>query len=392
VITATRRAARTAAALACLLVAAGCGGAPAAGPARPAAPPAPPLATSFASAGGSDWAIVEMGGSAAQENNFWQLFVRPAAAAPWRQATPLGVADNGGLVAASPGGSSLLTGFRPSQGLTFSPLAASSDSGTTWSPTGPVNPGLANLPDALAAGPGGRVLALTNGGGAQLGTGLGSAWTHLSSVAALAATAPGRACGLTGLTAATFSSSGAPMLAGSCDRPGTAGIFADSGRGWQAAGPAIPAALAGDDIDVLRLASTGTGAVALLRAGTGPDTSLVAAFSSPAGGSGSYWALSRPLPIGSGQVLSTTIGPGSAVGVIRSGGTGVTVAGPGGAWQALPALPRWTATLALGPSGQVDAIAAHLGTFSDWRLAPGSAGGWHLAQTVDVTIPYGSSS
>jgi hypothetical protein len=385
-----RRAAPVGMAVACLL-AASCGGAPAGRSTRPAAPPAPPLATSFASAGGSSWAIVEMGGSAAQENNFWQLFVRPAALAPWRQATPEGVADNGGLVVASPGSGSLLTGFRPSQDLTFSPLAASSDNGASWSPASPVIPGLANVPDALAAGPGGHVLALTDDGGAQLGTGFGSAWSRFSSVTALAATGAAKTCRLTRLNAAAFSSSGAPLLAGGCARPGIAGIFASTGGGWRAAGPAIPESMARETIDVLRLASTGTGAVALLQAGAGADASLIVAFSAP-GDDGSQWTLSAPLRIGSRRLLATTVGPGLAVGVILNAGTGVALAGQGAPWQTLPALPRWTATLALGPSGQVDAIAAHLGTFSDWRLAPGSAGGWHLAQTMDVTIPYGSSS
>jgi hypothetical protein len=380
------RTARGTAALACLLLA-GCGSAPASRTARPAPPPAPPMATSFAGAA-SDWAIVEMGGSAAQENNFWQLFVRSAATAPWRQATPLGVADNGGLSVASSGGS-LLTGFQPSQELTFSPLATSSDNGANWSPASPVNPGLASLPDALAAGPGGRVLALTDGGGAQLGTGLGSAWTRLSSLSALAATGPGRACGLTSLTAAAFSSSGVPLLAGSCSRPGIAGIFADTSGGWRAAGPAIPASLARDPIDVLRLTSTSSGMMALLQAGTGANASLVAAFS-PAGGS--QWTLSAPLPAGSRPLLSTTVGPAFSIAVILNGGQAVTLAGPGASWQQLPPLPRWAATLALGQPGTVDAIAAHAGTFSDWRLTPGSPGGWRLAQTLQVTIPYGSSS
>jgi hypothetical protein len=386
----SRQAARTAAALACVL-AAGCGSSLASSTTRPAAPPAPPLATSFGGAGGSGWTIVDMGGPAAQENNFWQLFVRPSATAAWRQATPAGVADNGGLVVASAGGGSLLTGFRPSQDLSFSPLAASSNNGENWSATGPLNPGLASLPDALAAAPGGRVLALTDGGGAQLGTGFGSAWTRLSSASALAATAAGKTCGLTSLTAAAFSESGALMLAGDCGRQGTAGIFTDTGGTWQAAGPAIPASMARETVGVVRLASTGSGLVALLRAGTGPDTSLVAAFS-PAGSGGSQWTLSAPLRIGSRQLLSTTVGPGTSAGIILNAGTGVTLAGPGAPWQTLPALPRWTATLSLGPSGEVDAVAANVGTFSDWRLGSGAAGGWHLAQTIQVSIPYGSSS
>ena len=56
--------------------------------------------------------------------------------------------------------------------------------------------------------------------------------------------------------------------------------------------------------------------------------------------------------------------------------------------EGLHALPAWTATVALGPGGQVDAIAAHASTFTDWRLAPA---GWNQQQTIRVTIPYGSS-
>jgi hypothetical protein len=381
-----RRTACTTAALACLF-AVGCGSKPAASATPRAVPPAPPLATSSGGAGGSSWTTVQMGGSAAQENNFWELFVRPAATAPWRQATPLGVADNGGLVVASTGGASLLTGFQPSQALAFSPVAASSDNGEHWSAVDPVNPGLASVPDALAAGPSGRVLALTDGGGAELGTASGSAWTRLSSAKALAATGAGKTCGLAGLTAAAFSNSGVPMLAGGCDRPGVAGIFADAGSGWSAAGPAVPASVAGETIGVVRLVATSAGIVALLQAGTGPDASLIAAFS-PAGGS--KWTLSAPLSIDSRQLLSTTVGPGFSIGVILNGGMGETLAGPGASWQKLPALPRFAATLALGPSGAVDAIAAHASTFADYRLTPG--GGWQLAQTMLVTIPYGSSS
>jgi hypothetical protein len=376
----------------CLLAAgaliAGCGSTAASSPAQAAAPAAPPpLATSSAAATGSGWAVVEMGGSAAQHDNFWELFVRPAGSARWRLATPAGVADNGGLVVAGSGGGSLVTGFRPSQDLTFSPLAASEDDGATWSPSGPVSPGLASAPNALAAGPDGRLMALTSGGGAELGT--GAAWTRLSTAQALAATPAGRACGVTGLTAAAFGVSGTPMLAAGCARPGVTGIFADSGGGWYAAGPPVPAALARLDIEVLTLTGyagpAGTGLVALLRSGSGPAASVTAAWS---GDGGSRWALSAPLRLGGGQLTATATGPGGAFGIIINSNRGATLAGPGASWRALPALPRSTATLALGPAGQADAIAVHLGTFSDWRLG---ASGWTLAQTIRVTIPYGSS-
>ena len=136
----------------------------------PAAVPPPQLATAITTAAGTSWAIVVMGGSSAQHDDFWQLFARPAGATKWRQVTPAGVADNGGLVAGVTGAGSLVAGFRPSQDLSFSPLAATADSGASWSAGGPVNPGLADVPDALAGGPGGQLIALTQGGGAQLGT------------------------------------------------------------------------------------------------------------------------------------------------------------------------------------------------------------------------------
>jgi hypothetical protein len=374
----TRRAGLAAAGVLSAVVAvAGCGSKPAPSTAPPPAPAPPPLATSFTSTAGSGWAVVEMGGSAAQEENFWQLFVRSAATAKWRLATPLGVADNGGLVVASPGSGSLVTGFRPSQLLTYSPLASSSDNGTSWSPAGPVNSGLTDTPDALAAGPGGSLLALT-GGGAELGQRLGATWKRLSSARSLAATQPGKACGVTGLTGAAFTSAGTPVLAASCSRPGVAGIFADIGGSWQAAGPAVPASLARQDIDVLRLTAAGPGLVALLQA----DGRIVAAWYD-----GSRWTVSAPLH--ATTLRSTAIGPDGSVGIILNGSHGATLAGPGAAWHVLPALPKWAATLALGSSGQVDAIAANGGTFRDWRLAPA---GWSLAQTIHVAIPYGSSS
>ena len=358
---------------------AGCGSTPAPSTATPPAPAPPPLATSFASAAGIGWAIVDMGGSAAQQDNFWELFVRAAGATTWRVATPQGVADNGGLVVASPGGGSLVTGFRPSQLLTYSPLAASTDNGTSWSPAGPVNSGLSDAPDALAAGPGGSLIALTSDG-AELGQRLGAAWTRLSSARSLAATQAGKACRVTGLTGTAFTSSGTPILAASCSRPEVAGIFAERGGSWHAAGPAVPASLARDDIDVLRLTAAGPGLVALLRAGP----SIVAAWYN-----GSRWTVSAPLH--AETLSSTAIGPGGSVGVILNANHGATLAGPGAAWHALPALPRWAATLALGSSGRVDAIAARSGTFWDWRLAAAGPAGWSLAQTVHVEIPYGSS-
>ena len=174
------------------------------------------------------------------------------------------------------------------------------------------------------------------------------------------------------------------MLAGSCSRPGTAGIFTKRGGSWQAAGPAVPRSLADQVIDVLRLAATGTGVVALLQAGSGAAASLIAAWSQASG-----WVLSAPLRIGTGGLRSMSFGPGTAVAVVLPAGHGETLAGPGSSWRALPRLPASAAALALGPGGRVDALTAHAERFADWRL--GAGGGWGLAQTIHVTIPYGSS-
>lgn len=384
---ATRRLTAAASGLVCAgVMVAACGSTPAP-TGQPAAPVPPPLATSFAGGTGASWAVVQMGGPAAQHNNFWELFARPAGSARWRLVTPAGVADNGGLVVATAGGS-VLTGFRPSQDLTFSPLAASSDGGTSWSPAGPLTPGLAAAPDALAATADGRVIALTKGGGVQSGSQKSTSWTHLATVRTVARTAAGRACGPTGLTAAAFASTGTPLLAADCSRPGTVGIFADTGSGWFQAGPAKPASLAHEDIAVVRLAAAGPGVTALLRAGSGRDSSLIAAWSH---GIGRPWTLSAPLPVGAQRLTSTAIGPGGSIGVVLGATRGETLAGPGTSWRALPALPRWTATLALGPGDEVDAIAAHLRTFSDYWLQSGTPARWALAQTTKIDVPYGSS-
>ena len=108
-----------------------------------------------------------MGGSAVQDNAFWQLFLRPAGSTRWELVTPPGTVDNGGLVLAG-GGQALDTGFRPSQNLTYSPLIETSDGGQAWSSLNPLGAALASAPDALAVKPGGgQLLALLDGGPAR---------------------------------------------------------------------------------------------------------------------------------------------------------------------------------------------------------------------------------
>ncbi len=389
------------------LLLAGCGSRPAAGPAPAAvSAAAPPLATSLAVPGGPSWAVVEMGGSSARHDNFWQLLARPAGAAHWALATPPGVAANGGLVAASPGGLTLVAGFNPSQDLTFSPLASTRDGGARWTP-GLLPAGLASVPSALAAGPGGKLIALTSRGMAELAAPGGSGWTRLTSLASLAATPAGRSCGLTGLTAAGFTAAGAPLLAGSCAHAGVAGIFAYAGGSWHPAGPALPAGLAGRRVSVLRLAAYRRSSTALLAAtAPGGAVSVVAGWASPRG----RWVLSAPLPLGGARIVSTAAGTAaaersapsrtmastgltSAAGIILSTGRADYVVDRG-SWQSLPALPRHAAALALGPGRQIGALAPSGSILTTWRLATGAAAhasSWIRTQTMKVPVPYGSS-
>ena len=260
---------------------------------QPRQPPAVtvPLSTSLVTAQGT-WAVAVMGGSAASHNNFWQLFVRPAGASRWSLVTPQGVADNGGLVAAG-ASTSLIVGFRPSQNLTYSPLATSTDTGKNWTP-GLLDADLADTPGAIAISPSGRTLALLQDGTITTAPTASAAaagqWTPLTTLKALAASAPGRSCGLMGVSAVSFGPGNNPMAAGSCARPGVAGVFTDSGGTWRSAGLVLAEKGAGiGTVQVLGLAATAGGNVALLAAGN----SLLAAW-----WNGTRWTVSDPLAAG----------------------------------------------------------------------------------------------
>jgi len=367
-------------------LAAGCGSV-ARQPGGPAGPVRPPsLSTSLVTATGT-WAVAVMGGSAAEHNNFWQLFVRPAAVGKWRLATPPGVASNGGLVVASPGAGSVVAGFRPSQELSYSPLATTHDNGAAWTP-GLLDAALADVPDALAAAPGGaHLLALLASGQAELSGPGGTGWTKLVTRQTLAASPAGRSCGLGSLTAAAFSPSGVPLLAASCTRPGTAGIFGYASGTWRLAGPTLPATYAHQDVSVLRLTTTAGTTTALLTAGAGSAAHLLAAWST---GGGAHWALSPPLPLHGAKLISASSGPGGTMAVVLTGNRAQAITAPAGTWRPLPTLPPGTATLAPESAGGWDALAVHSTRLTVWQLPRGGAA-WAAAQTISVFIQFGSS-
>ncbi len=377
---------------------AGCGSTPAADTTSlPSASAELPIATSLADSAGTSWAVVELGGATAQHDNFWELFVRPARASSWHVATPPGTASNGGLIMAS-GGTSQFAAFLPSQSLTFSPLAATTNQGGSWSQGDLVSPGLANVPDSLAAGPVGRLMALSYTGSVHLGAQEGANWRSVASRASLARTQAGRACGLGSLSAVAFSGTGTPLLGGSCRTPGVVGLFASAPAGWQDAGLALPAALRHLTVSVVGMATFSGRTTVLLAVGHDASAGIVVAWSGPTGTNG--WTVSPVLRVSIASLVSQSLWPGGA-GLVLAGSRGETIAGPGAGWHQLAALPARTATLALGPAGQLEALAGHGGTLTTWQLGSGSGvtpadagsgpASWNALQTIKVPIPYGSS-
>ena len=389
----------TAAAAAAVI--AGCGSATAGRPATPdGRGSAIPLAAAT-STGQGTWGILEMGGSAASENNFWELFTRPPGSTQWSLVTPPGVADNGGMAMAPAGAQSLAVGFRPSQDPRFSPLATTADSGKTWS-SGVLDAALASVPDSLAVAPGsGREVALLSTGSIDQAAAGATSWSTLASAGSVAASPAGKSCALGSLDAVAVTPAGMPLVGGGCGHAGVAGIFRYSGGTWHAASLVMPGGAAGDQVKVLRLTSTAAGNTAVLLAGG----SLFAAWTGDGGG---HWTLSPPLPITGASVASVAFGPasstgaggqgpGGAVGVLLSDGRASTNSGAGGAWQSQPATPPRIAVLAFPQAGPLEALAANGSTLTVWQLAAtgktagGTAGKWATVQTIKVPIAYGSS-
>jgi hypothetical protein len=383
-VTAAPGARRAAATLALAILAAGC--ASTSSRTQAASSPATPFSLATAVTGpDATWASVPMG-AASGTNQFWQLFLLPAGSSRWSLQTPPDIATNGALLLAGQPGQGVIVGERPSLLLTFSAISTTRDGGRTWA-TLPPAAGLSDVPDALAAAPDGRLLAL--GGNQQVTTtGPAGNWATLTTGRALAATPAARNCGLTGLTAAAYTPAGSPLLAGACSRPGVTGIFASAGGTWQLAGPALPASLAGQQIRVLRLSRAGGQDVALLQAGTGTAASLLAAWTSDGG---QHWQLSAPLGLDGTNPVSVSFGAGGAAAVVLGGNRGETLAGPGVSWHALPPLPAGHAiTLAMPAAGITEALAASGTRLTVWQLTTGSAA-WARTQAITVPIQYGSS-
>ena len=307
---------------------------------------------------------------------------RPAGPATWRLATPPGVADNGGLVVTGTGGASLLTGFVPSQDLTFSPLAATSDNGASWSPAGPVNPGLADAPDALAAGTG-RSPA---GPDQRRGRARHSSRDHVDSPGHRPGA--GRDRGRPGLRGDRAHRGGVrrrrdPDAGYRLRPPGGRGHLHRERRRLARGRPGRARVGGREDVDVVRLAATGTGVVALLRAGTRPGRAHRRGLVTPAAGGP---CRRRCAP---GPCCRPRSDRARSVGVILSGGRATPWPARARRGARCPRCPGGPPRWPSGPGGQVGR--AHRAR----RHVPGLAArpaGLDPGPALRVTIPYGSSS
>jgi hypothetical protein len=341
-----------------------------------------PLATSIATSSGS-WATLPMGHLDDPNNTFWEVFTLPSGVQQWAEHTPPDVADNGGLVV-TPTSAGAVVGFRPSQLLSFSPLASTTDGGTTYTP-GLLSGGLANVPDALSVAPNGRAAALT---ATQVLTSAAilTGWQPVTTAAAIDASPAGKACGVTQLTAVTTTDAGL-FIGAACSVAGVVGLLQQAGSGFVSAGVQLPAADAKAFVEVLRIVPYGQGIAALLGVRDGSTTSYIAAWSTAGE---PIWSLSAPQPT-AGVLTSTSVTSTGSFAILSKASSGAlasaVIAGPGFSWVQLVTPPADTATISVS-GDRTDALVVNSATFTDYRL---TAGQWVKTQTVQVPIPYGSS-
>jgi hypothetical protein len=353
--------------------------------------PSPPglLPTSVETAAGS-WASVPMGYLNQTLNTFWQLFFLPRDGSRWsNQVESLGMATNGGLVLATPGGRSLLVGILPVNNLAFSALIATADGGHSWSPSAPI----LGVDEGLAVSASGDELALVKSaeGGQVLESSPDGSWRTLITTRSLASSTAGRSCDPVALTNVGFEPTGTQLVGATCARKGVVGIFADENGQWRLGGPSIPRSDGTDYVRVLSLQSGSNGVQAAFAVET-PSGSRLFTARSRAGVSG--WAVSRSLALGPTRRV-VSVGPAGSLGlfVLSSKGSAdqLAVADPtGGSWRLLPALPADTATVAFPSPDEIDALVVNTNIMTEWILRSPSRT-WTKHQVVKVQILYGSS-
>ena len=212
-------------------------------------------------------------------NTFWQLFFHPPGARSWAdQVEATAVATNGGLVLAPSAGPSFLVGARPSNLLTFTPIIATADGGRSWS-NGLVPQDLAAHPTPSPPAPAARPRPWSapeprhRCSPAAQSDQLATPRHHTNP--GLVARRP--QCHPLSFAAVAYQAQ-QPVIAASCAQPGVVGLLTEGAGGWQLTGPALPALLDGDTVQVLALRSTSQGLVTLLALSGRTGTSLAAAW------------------------------------------------------------------------------------------------------------------
>lgn len=338
------------------------------------------------------WAVLPMGQVGSLVNTFWQLLHAMPGASQWSVVTPQGVADNGGLVvAADVATTSTSVGFLPSQQLRFSPLSVTTDAGSSWSPA--FLPGaLSARPNALASGPDG---ALAIVGSAVMHEPSNSpTWSRLVTLAALQRVAP--QCAARALDGVAVTSTGALLVGTACH--GHVGIFSDSGGNWHLEQALLPGRWRNASTTVLRLQACDTQTTALVAAETSGHKAL---FSMSQAGSGS-WQPSASLLLGADSaVRASAISFGGVLGVLVGSKRSQSVdqISPGGSWVMSPAPPNGAVGLAFvtpdtthSGAATLDAFTVVGGTDLHVFALTAEGGEWVGAQTLQVPLPYGSSS
>jgi hypothetical protein len=323
-------------------------------------------------------------------NKFWQALVEKPGSSRWSLDTPPGVADNGGLVAASGDGPSVAFGFVASNLLGFSPLAFTDGASKAWT-AGVLPTTLTPLPGALSGGPGTGYLALLGSDGTTVvasTTGM-SQWTTVATRSSIASSAAGRACGLSALTAVAVAAGGEQLVGGLCSHPGKVGLFERSGRSWVAAAP--PLAGGGSN------ATTSVAAITVLRRGievvlTSSGGELIGMAETDA----AAWRQAGAIALGAGEhVEEISASPERGTVVLVASGTMAAplseriVALSGAHWRAEGGVPRGAQAVAFMGS-KAAAFLVHDSALTIEAESP--RGSWAIAQHMVVPILYGSSS
>lgn len=358
------------------------------------------------------WAIVRLASPGAPGGATWELLVLGGEQRTWSIVTPPGVSDAGGLVG-SFSSSSGVVGVEASGRLAFSPMATTPTGGEAWRPrwSPGVLPGsLAPVPDAVAAGRGGRYLALFGASGTSLGSATGPGATLEVENRSVLAAAAGRGCTLLALTAVAFGPGGQPVAGGTCATTGEVGLFERSSGGWELVGPPLPSSVA-VTASGGGAATTTSGLTASGRSDASPGKYLTQvlgiADAAPrlvvlvetvaADGTASVfrmtgvdrkWSFSAPFDVPPSQSLVATgvaLDGSSFLLLSNDGSTRAEVlAGAAGRWTELPEPPGGTATLALD-AGHIEALVALPGRVGVYRLE----GGRTWTESQEISVPSG---